>query len=335
MYPLVSVLIPCYNAQKWLETAIHSALGQSWPKVEIIIVDDGSTDASLEIARSFSCDQVNVISQENRGASSARNTALKAAQGDFIQYLDADDFLAPHKIRDQIQILDQSPPQVLAICGTMHFFDGEDPSRGIFHDGMPFYQDSDDPLDWLITLMGGDGEGGMVQPAAWLVPRCVIDQAGPWNEQLALDDDGEYFARVILASAGIRRSPSALTYYRKFRSLQSLSGHQTPQNLRSGLDALNLRAEYILSRTQSNRAIRAITRNYMILAVAAYPFCPAVTEAALDRVQELGGSDYFPPLGGARIQRLQQLVGWKLARRLSVALHQLHLRRMRKSWATA
>ena len=89
--PLVSILIPCYNSEKWLAETLESALAQTWQNKEIIVVDDGSSDGSLSIAQKFSSSKVAVISQKNRGASSARNLALGKAQGDFIQYLDADD----------------------------------------------------------------------------------------------------------------------------------------------------------------------------------------------------------------------------------------------------
>ena len=96
--PLVSILIPCYNSEKWLAETLESALAQTWQNKEIIVVDDGSTDSSLEIAKTFESNKVKVLRQDNRGASAARNLGLTNAQGDFIQYLDADDLLSEDKI---------------------------------------------------------------------------------------------------------------------------------------------------------------------------------------------------------------------------------------------
>lgn len=92
MKPLVSILIACYNSEKWLAETLDSALAQTWKDLEIIIVDDGSTDNSLSVAKSFESSTVKVIYQKNKGQSAAENKALQEAQGDFIQYLDADDF---------------------------------------------------------------------------------------------------------------------------------------------------------------------------------------------------------------------------------------------------
>ncbi len=324
MQPLVSILIPCYNAEKWLTATLQSALAQTWPHQEIIVVDDGSTDQSLAIAQSFASKTVQVISQLNRGASAARNRALQVAQGDLLQYLDADDLLSPTKIEAQVRLLQAQPPECLALCSTIHFQDGQEPDTGIFHDGLPFYADSDQPLDWLIRLLGGDGEGAMVHPAAWLTPRTVAARAGDWNETLTVDDDGEYFARVILASQGIRRVGSVVSYYRK-QGGSSLSGAQTAAHCWSGLQAIDLKAEQILARTtpaNSARAKRALARCYLEWAVWVYPRYPAITEVALQRIRALGVAMPRPQFGSWRGEWLSRLLGWQLTRRASTFYHQ-------------
>ena len=92
MEPLVSILVPAYNSQRWLADTLNSALEQTWPKKEIIVVDDGSTDRTLHIAKQFASKNVQVVPQPNQGAS-VRNTAFSLCQGDYIQWLDADDLL--------------------------------------------------------------------------------------------------------------------------------------------------------------------------------------------------------------------------------------------------
>jgi glycosyltransferase involved in cell wall biosynthesis len=108
MKPLVSILIPAYNAETWIADTIKSAIGQSWPRKEIIIVDDGSTDQTLAIARQFASKEVVVVSQNNQGAAATRNHALSVSQGDFIQWLDADDLLSPNKVTKQLEALGEN-----------------------------------------------------------------------------------------------------------------------------------------------------------------------------------------------------------------------------------
>jgi glycosyltransferase involved in cell wall biosynthesis len=95
MKPLVSILIPAHNAEAWIADTVRSAIGQSWPRKEIIIVDDGSTDQTFAVARGFASKDVTVVTHENQGAASTRNYAFSLCQGDFIQWLDADDLLSP------------------------------------------------------------------------------------------------------------------------------------------------------------------------------------------------------------------------------------------------
>src|SRR5688572_26119372 len=121
MTPLVSILIPAYNAQEWVAETIASALAQTWPRKEIIVVDDGSKDNTLDVVRRYASKDVRVVSQENQGAAAARNTAFSHSQGDYIQWLDADDLLAADKIHTQLEIAERlSDPQILLSSSWGH-----------------------------------------------------------------------------------------------------------------------------------------------------------------------------------------------------------------------
>ena len=100
--PFVSILIPCYNAERWVAQAIDSALSQTWPNKEVIVVDDGSADRSLDVVRSFG-DRIRWETGPNRGGSAARNRLLELATGEWLQYLDADDCLLPEKTASQVE----------------------------------------------------------------------------------------------------------------------------------------------------------------------------------------------------------------------------------------
>ena len=115
--PLVSIVIPCYNAERWLAGAIESALGQNHVSAEVIVVDDGSTDASPEVIRQFK-GKINCLSTSNRGPSAARNIGLKAARGEWIQFLDADDLLHPHKLHLSLKSCENYPNVELVLGST-------------------------------------------------------------------------------------------------------------------------------------------------------------------------------------------------------------------------
>lgn len=114
MSPLVSIIIPCYNNQTFIENAIASAIDQTYSNVEIIVIDDGSTDSSLEIIKSFA-DKVYWETGKNRGAPLARNRGIELAQGEYIKFLDADDVLLPDCIEKQIAQATQLPADRKAI----------------------------------------------------------------------------------------------------------------------------------------------------------------------------------------------------------------------------
>ena len=108
MTSLVSILIPCFNAERWIEQAIESALAQTWPEKEVVVVDDGSTDHSLDIIKGFD-GRIRWETGPNRGSNATRNRLLELARGDWLQYLDADDYLLPKKLARQIEFAREHP----------------------------------------------------------------------------------------------------------------------------------------------------------------------------------------------------------------------------------
>jgi glycosyltransferase involved in cell wall biosynthesis len=325
MHPLVSILIPCYNAEKWLAETLRSAAGQTWKNIEVILVDDGSRDGSFELAKNFQAKNVKVIRQENQGASAARNRAYAEAQGEFIQHLDGDDLLSPDKIEEQVRLLLINPPNMMAVSGTINFFDGEIPNHGSVKSGWPRV-DTDDTLNWFINLLGPE-QGSMVQPGAWLTPRTIANKIGSWNTTIdpSPDNDGEYFARAVLASAGIRCSKKGVNYYRQFRSGASMSSQRAEAYQWGAIRSLDLIRIHLLGRTNDPRARQALARLYMDKAYNSYPAAPAVTAAALQRVAELGGAKP-PRFSTAKGRLLASVFGWKAVRWANYNYHRVKSR---------
>ena len=307
MKPLVSILIPAYNVEKWIGETIESALAQTWGNIELIIVDDGSKDNTLAIAKKYESAKIKVISQSNKGASAARNTAFQEAQGDFIQYLDADDLLAADKIKHQVQLLENANSNFVAAGEWARFY--ETSSEALFVPQILWADMS--PVDWLVCAWENHY---MMHPAAWLIPRKLADMAGYWNESLSLDDDGEYFCRVVLASQGVKFCWGAKSYYRSGIS-GSLSGSKSDKAWKSGFVSIELGMRHLLEVENTSRTHHACASRFQRFIYEVYPAVAELRKQAEENVKKLGGSD-LKPQGGPMFQLLSNIFGWKYAKQI-------------------
>jgi glycosyltransferase involved in cell wall biosynthesis len=318
MGDLVSILIPAYNAEKYIGQTIQSAIGQTWPNKEIIIIDDGSSDNTLKIARTFKSEGLKVIAQENRGACGARNRALESAQGSYIQWLDADDLLAPEKISQQLKGSINGLTSRIVLTSAFGKFLIRHHKAKIKPDAL--WQDLA-PEDWIVTKFT---KKVWMNPTAWLVSRKLTDLAGPWDERLSGsgDDDGEYICRIVSASEKVKFVPEARCYYRR-GGPGSLSW-KTSQALESFLLSLELSINHLLRLENSER-----TRKAALLFLQTYLpyFYPDKTEL-LDRIDalafELGGKLIIPRVGW-KLEGLRRVLGWRRGKEVLTNLRKLKL----------
>jgi glycosyltransferase involved in cell wall biosynthesis len=310
MAPRVSIVIPCRDGVAWLGESIESCLGQSLPNLQVIVVDNGSTDGSLELAKRYKARAVTVLTCERAGASAARNVGLKHADGDLIQFLDADDQLDADKIRRQVERLSTAPAGSVASGAWARFT--HDPSETVFTPEAVWRDFV--PQEFLIASWLG---GGMMPNFSWLTPRVAIERAGPWNETLSVNDDGEFFCRVVLASSGIAFCADARGYYRSAGAL-TLSKRRDSEALASAFSAVDLSCRHLLQRCDSAAALKACAAHYQRFAYDAYPRAAELVAQAEKRAAALGGSDLRPG-GGPAFQILARVLGWKLSKRAQLA----------------
>jgi glycosyltransferase involved in cell wall biosynthesis len=312
MKELVSILIPAYNAEKWVADTIKSALAQTWPNKEIIIVDDGSRDNTLNIARTFESKSVKVIAQQNAGACKARNKALSFAQGSYIQWLDADDILHPEKITLQLrEAQDGTTSRILLTCKWGTFF-YRTQRVNMVPDSL--WQDLT-AVDWIVTKFT---EYVWMNPAVWLVSRQLTDLAGPWDERLSLsgDDDGEYICRVVAASEGVKFIPEAVCYYR-IGTAGSLNWNmgKSKEKLQSLFLSLRLSIEHLLSIENSERTRRAGVKLLQTWLPFFYPEQVEILEAMKQLAFKLGDS-LSPPSVSWKYYPVEVIFGYRTARRI-------------------
>jgi glycosyltransferase involved in cell wall biosynthesis len=316
MKPLVSILIPAYNVEAWIAESLRSAMEQTWPRKEIIVVNDGSRDRTVEVAREFASNEVAVVSIENQGAAAARNHALQLAQGDYIQWLDADDLLAPDKIERQLGALGEDGDRRLLLSSSWASFYYRVGRARFLHNSL--CQDLS-PVEWLLGKMG---ENLHMQTATWLTSRELAEAAGAWDTRLLSDDDGEYFCRVLLASRGTRFVPGTGVFYRVTSSSRLSSIGSSDKKKDAMVRSMKLHIQYLRSLEESERVRRACLTYMQTWYYNFYPERPDLVAELQGMAAELQGM-LAPPHLRWKYAWIQPLFGWSAAKWAQGALPQL------------
>jgi glycosyltransferase involved in cell wall biosynthesis len=303
----VSIIIPAYNAAKYIVRTFDSVINQTYKNIEIIIINDGSTDDTETIVFNYLKKDTRIIYlyQENKGCSASKNKGLEIASGDFIQYLDADDILSENKIECQLKVLVNNINKV-AVCKTISFSDFPQISISKEID-TKFLFNTEDPIEFICNLYAGCG---MVQPNAYLISKKLADLAGKWNENISpsTDEDSEYFCRVILNSKGIIYTENGINFYRSDRNITSLSRQTSQLHIENALHAINIRAQFILKHENTKRTRLAIGTLYSNFIYMYYENYPKLCIEAIKNFKQIGLKK-IPISGGLNFQKCAKTIG--------------------------
>lgn len=203
--PLISVVMPCFNAERYVEIAVRSALEQSYGNVEVVVVDDGSTDRSSEIVQGLQGvfgDRLKLLSSARLGPYPARNLALREAAGDLVAFLDADDYWAPDCLAALASAL-QAAGADFAYCGWQNVGDGAPGGQPYVP---PAYEEGD-PVEHFLR--------GCPWPIhAVLLRRPVLQAVGGFSERMFSSMDYDLWIRLLTVSRKMVRVPRVLAFYR-------------------------------------------------------------------------------------------------------------------------
>ncbi|MBK1987109.1 glycosyltransferase family 2 protein [Sphaerospermopsis aphanizomenoides BCCUSP55] len=204
MNPKVSILIPCYNAEKWIAQAIESALNQTYSNKEVIVVDDGSTDESLAVIQSFG-DSIRWQTGENRGGNVARNRLLELSTGEWLQYLDADDYLLPRKIEQQINFLDQvTSADIIYSPSIFEYWESKMVKQEIFPIPEPH-----DP--WILLALWY-----LPQTGSPLWKKQAILDVGGWKADQPVCQEHNLYLRLLKAGKKFEYCHDSGSVYRQW-----------------------------------------------------------------------------------------------------------------------
>lgn len=197
---LVSCIVPVYNGRRFIAEAVESILGQSYPDREVIVVDDGSTDDTMEVLETFG-DDITVIQQENQGPSVARNCGMEESHGEFIAFLDADDLWVEDKLEAQMDRFRKAPEIQLCSGHIRSFWIPElDHERERF-ENHAYHQ-----------------ERAMLSPCTILARRELFERLGGFDPTLRNAEDTDWFIRMMKSGGGYETLPRLLVHRRQHTS---------------------------------------------------------------------------------------------------------------------
>jgi glycosyltransferase involved in cell wall biosynthesis len=215
MTPFVSILIPCFNAERWIKQAVESALAQTWQQKEIIVVDDGSTDGSLDIVKRFDA-RIRWETGANRGSNRARNRLIELARGEWLQFLDADDYLEPSKVAEQAAAIGAYPDvDVLFGPSIVEWHQGE--STIVTVEAIP---EPHDP--WILLALWR-----LPQTGAPLWRKSALVDVGGWSVEQPCCQEHELYFRLLAKGKRFKYHKAVGAVYRRFET-GSLSTRNPP-----------------------------------------------------------------------------------------------------------
>jgi glycosyltransferase involved in cell wall biosynthesis len=283
MNPLVSILIPCFNAEQWIAQAIRSALEQTWPVKEVIVVDDGSTDRSLEIIRQFD-GSIRWETGPNRGGNVARNRLLELASGEWLQYLDADDYLLADKISDQMDFHAKYPKiDVVFSPVTIEHWS----KHNIHRELLPIA----DPHD--LWMMFASWE--LPQTGAPIWRKQAILDVGGWKRDQPCCQEHELYLRLLIAGKRFAFCPKNGAVYRQW-STETLCKQDVTEVHRRRLELEQRLEDYLRENDKlTSDRLRAINQARFQMARVAWQYDVSVARKIMRQVRELDPE--FSPAG--------------------------------------
>lgn len=207
--PLISTIMPCFNQGRFLPEAIESLRAQTFKRWECVVINDGSSDNTEDIAEQLSVmdDRVRVVSQDNHGLSSARNRGLEEAAGEYIQFLDADDLIECKKYEWQIQLF-QKNPDIDVVCSDARYFPTESPEQrrfSISDADVPWVQSVWESTEPLIAKLL---QGNVMPVNCPLIKRSTVKRVGQFDENLRALEDWHYWIRCALKGVRFYFAPA-------------------------------------------------------------------------------------------------------------------------------
>ncbi len=322
--PLVSIIIPCYNAGAYIQQTLESVLCQTYTHLEIIVIDDGSTDDSIERVTAFSDPRIRLLHQANKGQGAASNRGLHESRGAYIKFFDADDIMCQEHIELQVQKINGRNDVI--VSSEWYRFFNNDMTTAVYATET-VWQDMQ-PLEWLKRSLSQQYD--MMAAWLWLIPRSLLMKTGGWDERLSLNNDFEFSVRLLLQAREVLFARGARIYYRSGRN-SALSWSNTQEAYQAAILSTELACDYLLA-AENSPLVRSICADrYQEWCFRIYPRFPDIMQLLEEKVAFYGGSKRQME-GGRVFQKMSDLVGWKKAKRIKFFFYKIGYVRLFESF---
>jgi len=316
--PLVSIVIPLYNSEKYIQSSLESILNQTYQVLEVIVVNDGSTDTGPEIVAAIAKKdgRVQLYHQENRGQCAASNSGFEKTTGTYVKFFDADDLLSAETVATQVALLQGKGVFEASYIDYIRFYD--DDLSTVDRYKLPALIDYNcSPIEYITF----HGSPQMYQCGLWLFHRDLFKYSGLWDERLSLINDTEFFSRILLHVKKLYYATNCKLYYRTNFKSGSLSQQTTLKAIESALLSVDLMAGYVRSMQQSDTIEKIIAMSYADVLWLSYPAHPHMTKLVEQRLKDFPVDYYMDNSTGGYFYFIKKVIGWKWAKRLQHFYH--------------
>lgn len=315
----ISIIIPCYNAAKYIKETLDSILQQTFKDFEVILIDDGSKDDTATIIQSYQDARIRFYQQTNQGQCKASNFGLSLAQGNYIKFIDADDVINETHLQAQWEQVNGAT-DVLASCTWGRFFD-ENPNSAVF---IPETVWKTMPsLEWIKASLTQRND--MMGAWVWLIPKEVLDKTGGWDERLSLNNDFEFSMRLLTHVKEVRFAEEAKLYYRS--GMATLSQTFSRKAFKSAILSNELGCAYLLQKEDNEETRNLCANRYQEWVFRIYPSNKDLVKQLEKKIKILGGS-HRKIDGGGVFKTISTIAGWKTAKLIKTLMERMGYKKM-------
>jgi len=302
MDPLVSIIIPVYNSEEYVAATIKSCINQAYTNIEIILVNDGSTDNSEEVIRQFTDSRIKYFKIANSGSCEARNFGISKATGVLYQFLDHDDLIHENKIQHQVEAYKVHGNEYIYSCKV----GSVSGNVSTIDPGYELYNKDFTPQQYFETVLNQFGK--YITTGAWLIPVEIIKTTYGWDGRSGINDDGEYLMRLILPSKGIIFCQDSIFYFRRDVEGSLSKQFDSKEVYVKWLYSYKSYVKFFLQYFSPEKA-RALGRNALsVYYCASHPYYPELLKECREEINKLG---YKTPVayGGSIFKAVAAVLG--------------------------